>query len=275
MISKEQFYQRYEQIINDQDMPFELSEAMKYAFISNGKLFRPKLLWAALTDLKSDDMYIDLAIAIEMIHTYSLVHDDLPAMDNDDYRRGRLTCHKVFGEDIAILVGDSLLTMAFELVANLNLPAETIVKLITAISTAAGSSGMIGGQVLDVKNESNLELKVADLEIIHDKKTALLLELPIKCANIIAGFDGAESCRAARLLGLLYQIQDDFLDTYGKFENTGKSNNSDEQKVTYSTLYSEAELRNQINNLSNQIKLLFNNWVAVSELVESIFMREG
>ncbi len=275
MISKEQFYQRYEQIINDQDMPFELSEAMKYAFISNGKLFRPKLLWAALTDLQSDDMYIDLAIAIEMIHTYSLVHDDLPAMDNDDYRRGRLTCHKVFGEDIAILVGDSLLTMAFELVANLNLPAETIVKLITAISTAAGSSGMIGGQVLDVKNESNLELKVADLEIIHDKKTALLLELPIKCANIITGFDGADSCRAARLLGLLYQIQDDFLDTYGKFENTGKSNNSDEQKVTYSTLYSEAELKDQINDLSNQIKLLFNNWVAVSELVESIFMREG
>lgn len=269
------FYDYYRQYIISLNCDETLQQALIYSFDSNGKLFRPSLFWAMLEDLNIDEPHFEIAIAIEMIHTYSLVHDDLPAMDNDDYRRGKLTCHKVFGDDIAILAGDALLTHAFELITKSGIDDMSKVQIVQAFTNAAGARGMIDGQVMDVKNENDPNLSLATLKIIHDKKTAMLIELPIICAQIIAKAENQKSLDAARLLGLFYQIQDDYLDTYGDATKMGKATNADSDKVTYSTIYTEDELEAVINDLATQITAGFSSFSNTKQLVGTIIRREG
>lgn len=275
MTINQQLYDFYEQYIKSLKTEQTLEEALLYSFKSNGKLFRPHLLWAMLSDLGVESNHLEIATAIEMIHTYSLVHDDLPAMDDDDYRRGKLTCHKVYGEDIAILVGDALLTHAFDLITRSNLTADIQLEIIKAFTAAAGASGMIAGQVMDVKNENDPKLSEVTLELIHDKKTAAMIELPIKCAQLISNTNNQASLKAARTLGLFYQIQDDYLDTYGDFEKMGKMVNADDNKVTYTTLYSKAELEGYIKKLSNEISHAYEQFSNTKQLVNTIIRREG
>lgn len=271
----QEMYEFYEQYIISLQAEQTLTEALLYSFKSNGKLFRPHLMWTMLKDLSVEQSHLPIAAAIEMIHTYSLVHDDLPAMDDDDYRRGKLTCHKVFGEDIAILTGDALLTHAFDLIASSELGAAVKVEMIKAFTNASGASGMIAGQVMDVKNENDPNLTESTLELIHDKKTALMIELPIKCALLIAGVENDEALKAARKLGLFYQIQDDYLDTYGDFEKMGKMVNADSDKVTYTTLYSKNELEQYMSSLASEIANAYTDFTNTKELVNTIIQREG
>lgn len=270
-----EFYDFYRDYILSLNCDKSLEEGLIYSFESNGKLFRPNLFWAMARDLGVNAPHFEIAVAIEMIHTYSLVHDDLPAMDDDDYRRGKPTCHKVFGEDIAILVGDALLTHAFDLVAKAQIDAERKVKLFQAFTLAAGASGMIDGQVMDVKNENDPQLTLETLKIIHDKKTAMMIELPIICAQVVADVPNCASLQAARKLGLFYQIQDDYLDAYGDFEKMGKATNADSAKVTYSSLYTKSELVTVIEELGTQILDAYTGFEQTKQLVETIIKREG
>lgn len=274
-MQNKQFYEYYNNYIESLQTEPTLEAALKYSFDSNGKLFRPMLFWTMLNDLGINDQYYNVALAIEMIHTYSLVHDDLPAMDDDDYRRGKLTCHKVYGEDIAILAGDGLLTQAFDLIAKLDAPANIIVELIKATTEAAGISGMIGGQVMDVKNENDPNLGLETLKIIHDKKTAMMLELPIKCAQIICETIDSDCLQAARNLGLFYQIQDDYLDTYGDSTKMGKATCADEDKVTYTKLFGKEELEQYIQKLGDEIMDGFRDYPNTQMLIKTIVQREG
>lgn len=269
------FYKQFEAYLAKQDSHHQLLEAMNYSFNSNGKLIRPKLFWAMLKDLNISEDYIQVAMAIEMIHTYSLVHDDLPAMDNDDYRRGKLTCHKVYGEDMAILTGDGLLTEAFNLLTMANLDADKLIKIISSVASASGVSGMIGGQVKDVKNELNSELSLEMLKEIHNQKTGMLIELPIKCAGIIAGAENDELLRGARLLGLLYQIQDDYLDTYGDANKMGKAVGADAKKRTYSSFYTKLELEKLIHSMADEINQIYSEYPNTRLLINTIVGREG
>ncbi len=252
-----------------------LEEALIYSFNSNGKLIRPYLFFAMLEDLNIKETYLEIAIAIEMIHTYSLVHDDLPAIDDDDYRRGKLTCHKAFGEDVAILVGDSLLTHAFDLITKSELSPEIKINIIKEFTYASGIGGMIGGQILDVKNECNPNLSLIELQTIHDKKTAMMIELPIKCAMLISTSIHEDALNASRDLGLLYQIQDDYLDSYGDFEKIGKKINADANKTTYTSLLPKEELEATISKLGKQILNEYNQFPKTQSLIEKIIKREG
>lgn len=269
------FYDYFNNYIDNFELEDNLKEAMKYSFNSNGKLIRPNLFWSMLDDLNVTEDYLEIALSIEMIHTYSLIHDDLPAMDNDDYRRGKLTCHKVFGEDIAILTGDALLTQAFDIVANCDIEANRLIQIIKAITEASGIAGMIDGQVMDVKNENDPNLSLETLKLIHDKKTAKLIELPIKCAQLVAGINIPQANEAARKLGLFYQIQDDYLDRYGDFSKTGKATNADENKVTYSSLYTKIELEQLLDKLADEILMAYNNLPKTKDLILQIVKREG
>ncbi len=270
----EQFYEQFNLYLQTLEYIPPINEAIKYSFVSGGKLIRPRLFFACLKDLEIEDEHWQVALAIEMIHTYSLVHDDLPAMDNDDYRRGRLTTHKQFGDDIAILCGDSLLTHAFDLLATSNLNPQIIVKMIQATTSAAGVNGMIGGQVLDVQNEKNRNLKESELERIHELKTAKMIQLPIVLAHLIAGCDDLSAIKGASKLGLYYQIQDDYLDKYGNEQKMGKKAGSDEGKLTYTDLYSKPQLETYLAQLQDEIKQAFANYPKVLQLVELLIGRE-
>lgn len=214
-------------------------EASKYSVKSGGKRFRPYLLFAALeafgVPLQSG---LKTAGAIEMIHTYSLIHDDLPAMDDDDLRRGNPTNHKVFGEAAAILAGDNLLTESFALIAHdKELSTGNKLELIQMISKSAGQNGMIGGQMLDIEAESK-EISFEDLEQIHSYKTGKLISAPVKAAAIIAEADEKTAfhlLKFADYLGIIFQIRDDILDVTGDVKVTGKNIGSDarKDKVTY------------------------------------------
>lgn len=216
-----------------------IMEASKYSVKSGGKRFRPYLLFAALeafnVPLQSG---LKTASAIEMIHTYSLIHDDLPAMDDDDLRRGKPTNHKVFGEAAAILAGDNLLTESFALIANdKELSTGNKLELIQMISKSAGQNGMIGGQMLDIDAE-NKEISFEDLEQIHAYKTGKLISAPVKAAAIIAEADEKTAfhlLKFADYLGIIFQIRDDILDVTGDVRITGKNTGSDarKDKVTY------------------------------------------
>lgn len=216
-----------------------VNEAMKYSLDAGGKRIRPILLLAVL-----EGYGVDLAkgyrtaAAIEMIHTYSLIHDDLPAMDNDDLRRGKPTNHKVYGEATAILAGDALLTSSFQLLAgNQELTPQQNILLLELISKAAGAKGMIYGQLLDMENEGN-QLKLNDLEWIHHRKTGDLLSVSLECGAVIADAS-ADDMSSLNLfgkhLGLAFQIKDDLLDIEGDEAELGKPVGSDEsnKKSTY------------------------------------------
>lgn len=245
-------------VIEGLDCDQHLKTAIRYSLINNGKLFRPLLL---LTYVDQPDLYFDVAMAIECIHTYSLVHDDLPCMDNDDYRRGKLTNHRVYGEDIALLVGDSLLTLSFELISKTpTLSAEIKVKLITILTTASGvNRGMINGQVLDITNQTNTLDTLITMEL---EKTGALLTACLLMANTICPRNDEELLVSlGSLVGLYYQMYDDYLDTYSDFATIGKPVGSDHAngKDTFCTYFSQDVLEEHLCELSQRIKTLIDH----------------
>ena len=220
----------------------DLIETILYSVEAGGKRIRPLLLLELLEGfgLELTSAHFQVAAALEMIHTGSLIHDDLPAMDNDDYRRGRLTSHKKFGEDMAILAGDSLFLDPYGLVAMAELPSQVKVELIAELSLAAGSFGMVAGQVLDMQGEGR-KLTMDQLQTIHANKTGKLLAYPFVAAGIIAqtGQSVLEKLRqAGELLGLAFQVRDDILDVTASFEQIGKTPQKDlaAEKSTYPAL---------------------------------------
>ena len=226
------------------EVPEPLKSAMVYSLLLPGKRIRPVLLLASYALLREDwQEALPFAAAVEMIHTYSLIHDDLPAMDNDDFRRGKPTCHKVFGEAIAILAGDALLTEAFVLLSQaqkVRFPAERRLAVIQEIAHAAGMAGMVGGQALDMLAET-VEPDFTGLEQIHRRKTGALIEAAVKTGAILAGA-GEEKiqavCRYGTHVGLAFQIADDILNVEGDSALMGKNTGSDATrgKVTYPAL---------------------------------------
>lgn len=219
-----------------------LIEAILYSVDGGGKRIRPLMLLQVLEGfgLTLTDAHFDVAAAVEMIHTGSLIHDDLPAMDNDDYRRGRLTNHRKFDEATAILAGDSLFLDAYGLIAEANLPAQVQVSLIQVLSRFAGTFGMVGGQALDMAGEGQ-QLNLAGLQAIHAGKTGALLTFPFLAAGIIAQ-QSEEVCQhlaqAGRLIGHAFQVRDDILDVTATFEEIGKTPKKDlsAEKSTYPSL---------------------------------------
>jgi geranylgeranyl diphosphate synthase type II len=223
--------------------PETIHKAVRYSLFAGGKRIRPVLcIEAARTVSDRVDGVVTAACALELIHTYSLIHDDLPALDNDDYRRGKLTNHKVFGEAMAILAGDSLLTLAFEVLAKLDAPDHRKVRMMAELATASGTvGGMIGGQVADLEGEG----KPPDaqlLETIHRAKTGALLRASLRLGAIYAGANDSQysalSCYGEHV-GLAFQIIDDVLDVEESSEALGKTAGKDAQqrKITFPAVY--------------------------------------
>lgn len=230
--------------------PTIIHEAMHYSVFAGGKRLRPILCLASAEALGQDPVkLLPIAGVLELIHTYSLIHDDLPAMDNDDYRRGKLTNHKCYGEGIAILAGDALLTLAFEALSSFGLaqaekePAFClqILRVINEIAEASGTMGMIGGQVVDIQSEGkSIDGKV--LEYIHTHKTGALFRASVRAGALFSGAsqeDLAALTAYSEYFGLAFQITDDILDVSGNSAKMGKSVGSDlkKQKATYPTIY--------------------------------------
>lgn len=242
--------------------PEKIYEAMRYSLMAGGKRLRPILCLATCELLGGTvEMAMPTACALEMIHTMSLIHDDLPAMDNDDYRRGKLTNHKVYGEDIAILAGDGLLSYAFELVASQtpNVPATQVLQVIARLGRAVGAAGLVGGQVVDLESEGLTEVSEETLTFIHTHKTGALLEACVVCGAILAGAsetDLQRLTRYARNIGLAFQIVDDILDITATQEELGKTAGKDlqAQKVTYPSLWGLEESRRQAQQLVEAAK---------------------
>lgn len=222
--------------------PRRLEEAMRYSLEAGGKRIRPVLCMtcAALFGLK-EEQSLPFACAIEMIHTYSLIHDDLPAMDNDDLRRGKPSSHKAFGEAMAILAGDGLLTDAFAVASQCGLPAGRLLKALNKLAMAAGSSGMVGGQVLDMEYTDSEDVGINKIKAMQSLKTGAIMEASCVCGAILA--DAAEEdvqllSRYGGSLGILFQLMDDILDATATTEELGKPAGSDERegKKTWVTL---------------------------------------
>lgn len=225
--------------------PEKIYEAMRYSLLAGGKRLRP-ILCLASCELAGGtvEMALPTACALEMIHTMSLIHDDLPAMDDDDYRRGKLTNHKVYGEDIAILAGDGLLAYAFEYVATQtqNVPAERLLQVIARLGRAVGAAGLVGGQVVDLESEGCPDIQEETLTFIHTHKTGALLEACVVCGGILAGVTDADMERLSRYaqnIGLAFQIVDDILDITATCEELGKTAGKDlrAEKATYPSLW--------------------------------------
>lgn len=247
--------------------PETIAKGMEYAILNGGKRLRPFLLFVILELLNENiNKGVKSAIALEMIHSYSLVHDDLPALDNDDYRRGKLTTHKVFGEAEGILIGDSLLTYAFYVLSQKNLEllsSEQIVNIISKTSEYAGINGMIGGQMIDIQSE-NKKIDLETLKYIHSHKTGKLIKLPIEIACIIANVekDKREVLEEyADLIGLAFQVKDDILDVEGTFEDLGKPVGSDVDlhKATYPSILGMEESKKILNNTVEKAKQIIKN----------------
>ena len=229
-----------------QTQPTTLHESMRYSLFAGGKRIRPILTMAAAEALGySAPAILPIAASLELIHTYSLIHDDLPSMDNDDFRRGKPTNHKVYGEAMAILAGDALLTLAFELCSapafDGGLDGSRRVQLIYELAVGSGHLGMVGGQVLDIQAE-NQDIDLSTLQTIHRHKTGMLIRAAVRMGAIAAGASPgqlADFTSYAEQIGLAFQIADDVLDVTGTKEELGKSPNVDAQrgKKTYPTFY--------------------------------------
>ena len=221
-----------------------LHKAIRYSLFAGGKRIRPILSMAAFEAVgEKGDGILPFACGLEMIHTYSLIHDDLPAVDNDDYRRGKLTCHKVFGEAIAILAGDALLTEAFQLMTRQPLHAPLpgreglILELVNEVARAAGISGMVAGQVVDIESEGK-EIDLPTLEYLHTHKTGKMILVSIKVGARLGGAKGdplQALTHYGERIGLAFQIADDILNVEGRPDVLGKSTGSDvtRKKATY------------------------------------------
>ena len=225
--------------------PAKIYESMRYSLLAGGKRLRP-ILCLATCELMGGkiEMAMPTACALEIIHTMSLIHDDLPAMDNDDYRRGKLTNHKVYGDDIAILAGDGLLAYSFEYVAleTKNVPPEGILQVIARLGNTVGAAGLVGGQVLDLESEGKTDITAETLSFIHTHKTGALLETSVVSGAILAGASKTDIDRLSRYaqnIGLAFQIIDDILDITATDEQLGKTAGKDleAQKATYPSLW--------------------------------------
>ncbi|SDX54412.1 farnesyl diphosphate synthase [Allochromatium warmingii] len=236
--------------------PSRLHEAMRYTVLAGGKRIRPLLAYATGEALGLDPALLDRpACAVEMIHAYSLIHDDLPAMDDDDLRRGRPTCHRAFDEATAILAGDALQTLAFQVLAEApGLNAEARVRMVSALARASGSRGMVGGQAMDLEAEGT-PLDLVQLENIHIHKTGALIRVSVQLGVLAHGALAAEHAERldhyAKCLGLAFQIQDDVLDVEGDTAQIGKTAGRDQalNKATYPALVGLAEAKAMANQL--------------------------
>lgn len=240
-----------------------LNEAISYSLEAGGKRIRPLFLLEMLEGfgLSLSPAHYQVAACVELIHTGSLIHDDLPAMDNDEYRRGRLTNHKRYDEATAILSGDSLFLDPFGFLADLDLPAQVRLSLIAELSRASGTWGMVGGQMLDMLGEKQ-NLNLEDLQKIHAHKTGKLLVFPFVAAGIIAEQADevvADLRTAGELVGLAFQVRDDILDVTASFEEIGKTPQKDlvAQKATYPSLIGLAESYDLLNDCLNQASAIF------------------
>ena len=250
--------------------PEKLSEAMEYAVMNGGKRIRPILMYM-ICDLfeknncKSYDKIKEIAIALEFIHCYSLVHDDLPAMDNDDYRRGKLTVHKKYNEAIGVLVGDVLLTEAFGIIANSkSLGAKNKIEIISKLSEYAGFFGMVGGQFVDMESE-NKKVEIDTLKYIHAHKTGKLLTAAIELPMIALDVESEKREKMveySKLLGIAFQIKDDILDIEGNFEEIGKkSNDIENDKTTYPSIFGLEESKRLLQEyLERAKKIIFDEF---------------
>ena len=244
-------------------LPANLHRAMRYSVLAPGKRLRPILVIAGAEAVGGTaPSVMDAACALELIHAYSLIHDDLPAMDDDDYRRGRPTSHKAFGEAIAILAGDALLTHALGLVAaNFALgkaPAEAFPRVLAEITGAAGTGGMVGGQVVDIQSEGAV-VSAETLEYIHTHKTGALIRAALRVGAILGGADdGTLSVLTAygERLGLTFQIVDDILDVEGSLQTLGKTAGSDrrKKKITYPDFHGLAGAKARATALTDEAK---------------------
>lgn len=236
-----------------------LKEAMLYSLMAGGKRLRPTLALATAELFEKEPReVVAFACAIEMIHTYSLIHDDLPAMDDDDFRRGKPTSHKMFGEAMAILAGDALLNLAYETMIKDALAGNSIKKLkaMEVIAQYAGSLGMIGGQVIDLNGEGR-RVDSDELKTMHKLKTGALIKAPVEAAAIISCADEkqfAALSNYAANLGLAFQIKDDILDIEGSMEQMGKKPGSDalSDKSTYVTLYGLEKSKQMLKDVTNE-----------------------
>ena len=243
-------------------MPHVLHKAMRYSIFAGGKRIRPVLILAACEAVNGhSELALPAACAMEMIHTYSLIHDDLPAMDDDDFRRGRPTSHKVFGEANAILAGDALLTEAFRLltcsVPGSEVAPEVQLRVANIVARAAGSAGMVGGQIVDMESEgADVEVDLPTLEYIHTHKTGALIKASIEVGALLGGSSEQEFkalSRYGEISGLAFQIADDILDVVGDQNVLGKDVGSDESrgKATYVSLLGISESRSRADELRN------------------------
>ena len=234
-----------------------LHEAMRYSLLAGGKRIRPVLCLASCEAAGGEDAQaMGPAVALELVHAYSLIHDDLPCMDDDDLRRGRPTNHRVWGEAIAVLAGDGLLTRAFGVLAESDLPAAARVEMVRVLAEAAGGHGMVGGQALDLAAEGSEDVDLPSLQYIHTRKTGALLSAACRLGGLAAGADAATVAALAKLggkLGLAFQIVDDLLDVSGRTEDLGKAAGKDRErgKATYPGLLGVAESRRRVEDLAD------------------------
>lgn len=260
-----------------------VSEAMKYSVRNGGKRIRPMLTLEFCKACGAEpEKALPLACAVEMIHTYSLIHDDLPCMDDDDYRRGKPSCHIAFGEANALLAGDALLTLAFETAVKADIAAENVVRAVKELSYSAGILGMVGGQVLDLQNE-NKALTLSELEQIHNLKTGELIRVACVLGCVAAGADEEKIKSAeayAKGIGLTFQIVDDILDITSDAETLGKPIGSDaeNQKTTYVSLLGIEKSKEVAAELTRKAKAALavydENTEALSLLADNLLIRK-
>ena len=257
--SKQNIEQWLDEVLTSPNQEFKpLYESMNYSLMQGGKRIRPILSKAVLEMLHKDPAdYKEFLCAMECIHTYSLVHDDLPAMDNDDYRRGNLTNHKVYGEGLAILAGDGLLTYAFQLMtANNKASAQDKLDAIQCVAIAAGPEGMVGGQAFDMLSEDK-HIPLEELKVLHRGKTGALFNASVELGLILGNADTVTRTALmeyANCLGLLFQITDDILDVTGTIEELGKTPGSDvrQHKSTYVSLLGLEGAKEQASSVGEQ-----------------------
>lgn len=257
-------------------------EAAKYSAMAGGKRLRPVIV-LEFCRLHGGDIKnaLPFACALEMIHTYSLIHDDLPCMDNDDYRRGKLTNHKVFGESTAVLAGDALLTAAFETLANSGADAAVIAGTVQTLAGAAGELGMVGGQVLDLAAEEEETPDAEHIYTLQDLKTGALIRAAC-CCGVVAGHGSAAqyeaAARYATALGLAFQIRDDMLDVLGDAKTLGKAVHVDEKKGTFVRLYGLERCGEMIAAEGERAEAaleVFEDPAFLKELVQKLAVRES